>query len=243
MPALWTSPRFFAGNPDILNVEDAFSFSLPLVNRGTAPAANIVLTDITLGGARRTFPIDMPMIIGNLATDNLLLVNARFDNSGLVYGAKVIIEISGTYESTNATYRFSVNREIQIPPIVAAPIKFLNARLGVSRLRGKTSYTLFNDEGPASPHHINAFSLELVSPATSIRAPKGWAVDTDYRSHILWYAKEEDGQSVPPGTSIEGFELRSEGRKSEPRAFTITSWNQEHKEAGPVYLGSIPSSN
>jgi len=241
MSGLWTSPRFFAGKPDILHVADALSFSLPLMNRGTASADNVLITDITLDSASRLLPAELPINLGNLALHNMSLVNARFDNSGLVYGAKHAIAISGTYESRKASYRFAVDRLISIPAIVTPPVKFLNARVGVAKQQGLTSYTLFNDEMPGSPHHINAFSLEIVSPASSIGAPKGWAVETDHRSYVLWFTQEEKNQHhVRPGSSVEGFEVRSAGRKSKSRAFTVASWDHEHNAAGPVYLGALP---
>jgi len=238
------SPRFITGKADILQSEGKLSLSVPLINRGIGVASNIRITDITLEPATRLDPAGMPVFLGTLATHNIVLVNAKFDASGLTLGGKYLIEIEGTYESGDATYRFAVNRSIIVPTPEAPLFDLLNAHVEVSAKPNKISYVLFNDEPRDSPQHINTFSLDIVAPVVITGTPKGWEVETDNKSYVLWYSagpQLPDSNNVAPGKSLGGFEIQSSKKTSESTGFSVTAWNHQTNDSGRALLGSVLS--
>lgn len=238
------SPRFITGNADILHSEGKLAVSVPLINRGTGVASNIRITDISLDDATRLDPAGMPVFLGTLATNNLVLVNARFDASGLTLGRKYLVQIQGTYESGDATFRFVVNRSIVVPTPEAPLIELLNAHVEMSAQPNKFSYVLFNDEPRDSPQYINTFSLDVVAPIVVTGTPKGWEVETDNNSYVLWYTAAPqlpDPNNIAPGKSLGGFEIQSSNRTSESTGFSVTAWNHQTNDSGRALLGSVLS--
>src|ERR1041385_5252366 len=114
MSLIAKAPRFLTGKPDVISSENGLSFSLPLINRGTGPATNVRVTDITLESATRLSPAAMPVFLGTLAVHNFVPVNARFDSSSLIVGGRYLIVVRGTYESGGVTYGFEGNHRIAV---------------------------------------------------------------------------------------------------------------------------------
>ena len=238
------SPRFITGKPDLLNSDGKLAVSVPLINHGAAVASNIRITDVALEAATRLEPAGMPVFLGTLAIDNVVLVNAKFDATNLVLGGKYRVDIKGTYESGDATYRFAVDRSIFVPASERPFIDLLNAHVEVSAKPNKTSYMLFNDEQLDSPQHINTFSLDVVAPIVVTGTPKGWEVETDNRSYVLWYSAGSqlpDPNNVAPGKSLGGFEIQNPAKGSESTGFSLTAWNHQTNDSGLAVLGSVLS--
>jgi hypothetical protein len=238
------SPRFITSKADLLHTEGKLSVSVPLINRGTGAANNIRVTDISLDAATRLEPAAMPVFLGTLEKSNVILVNARFDASSLVLGSDYQVSIHGTYESGDATYRFAVNRSIVVPTPQAPLIDLLNAHVEVSAKPNKISYVLFNDESNDSPQHINTFSLDVVAPVVVTGTPKGWDVETDNKSYVLWYSagpQLPDPNNVAPGKSLGGFEIQTAKKSSESTGFSMTACNHQTHDSGRAVLGSVLS--
>lgn len=238
MLLLAQAPRFATGTPDVLNSENRVSFALPLLNIGTGTAANVQITSITLGAATRLSP-PLPVFLGDLGVDNAVSANARFNGSGLTVGGRYLITVRGTYQSGGATFGFTVNRYIVIPPPVEPPVRLLKARVEVAAAAGVWSYTLFNDEAPDSSQFINAFSLDIVAPVTVTGTPEGWDVLTDNASFVLWFATDQEApypQHIAPGASLGGFVIQSPRINSETTGVSITSWDHQNDQAGLVAL-------
>jgi hypothetical protein len=234
------TPRFSTGTPDVINTAGNLSFSLPLINSGTEAAANLWLTDMTLNLATRLIPAGLPVFLGNLAVDNIVPVNGRFHGHGLLVGGRYLITVRGTYEFGGVTYGFNVNHDIIVPPPVASPIKFLNARVDVAVAPGVWSYQLFNDEASDSPQFINSFSLDVVAPVIVTGRPRGWADRTDNASYVLYSATDQQHR-IAPGASLGGFEIQSSSGSSESTGFSVTAWNHQTDQAGLVVLGAVLS--
>lgn len=229
--AVAPAPSFSTRTPDVLNSAGRLSFSLPVLNTGAGPADNLIITDITLSAAARVGPA-LPLSLGDLAVDNVTLVNANFLNDGLVVGSRYLVTARGTYESGGVLYGFALNRYVVVPEPVAPPIEFLAAHVQVSvdPIVGAWSYSLHNDEAAGSPRFINAISLDMASSFAVSGTPPGWAVETDNFSYVLWYAADEQlpyPHQIAPGASLGGFQILTQNaqRTSESKAFSITSWN------------------
>jgi hypothetical protein len=238
------APRFITGTPDLINSDGKLSFALPVLNAGTGSAGNVQLTDITLGPSARLIPPAMPVFLGDLAIDNSTSVNARFDSAGLIVGNKYLITARGTYESDGSTYGFAVNRSIAIPAPSAFPVELLKAHVETALQPGVWAYTLFNDELPASPQYINAFSMDVVAPVTVTGTPAGWQVLTDNISYVAWYTDDlalPYPHHIAPGSSLGGFQIQSARTNSESIGFGITAWNHTTDQAGLVQLSATLS--
>lgn len=238
------SPRFITGKPDLLNSDGKLAVSVPLINRGAAVASSIRITDVALDAATRLEPAGMPVFLGTLAIDNVVLVNAKFDASSLVLGGKYQVNIKGTYESGDATYRFAVDRSISVPTSERPFIDLLSAHVEVSAKPNKISYVLFNDEPHDSPQQINTFSLDVVAPVVVTGTPKGWEVETDNKSYVLWYSAGSqlpDRNNIAPGKSLGGFEIQYPSKGTESTGFSLTAWNHQTNDSGLGVLGSVLS--
>jgi hypothetical protein len=238
------APRFITGTPELINTDGKVTFALPVLNAGTGAAGNVRLTDISLGPSARLIPPAMPVFLGELAVDNSVSVNARFDGAGLIVGNKYLITARGTYESDGSTYGFAVNRSIAIPAPSALPVELLQAHVETAVASGVWAYTLFNDELADSPQHINAFSMDVVAPVTVTGTPAGWQFLTDNVSYVAWYAEDLTlpyPHHVAPGSSLGGFQIQSARANSESIGFAITAWNHDTDQAGLVQLSATLS--
>ena len=244
MPTSTVAPVFSTQAPDVLNTSRGVSFSLPILNSGTADASNLVITKISLGTATRLVPLDMPFFIGDVGIDNAISISALFDGSNLIVGSRYLITIRGTYQLDSLTYAFQVNRFIAIPSLVSSPVSYLSASLIVETSSPFWSYTVTNEEVSTSPQFINAFSLDIVALVSVVGTPPGWSVLTDNRSFVLWYAGDTQPpypHQIAPGQSLAGFRLQGTSPGSESTGFSLTAWNHTTNKAGLVLLGAALS--
>jgi hypothetical protein len=233
------TPRFNTASPGVLSSENAneLTVSLPILNIGTADAANMTVTNITLGSAGRLSPAGLPWFIGDLGVGGSVSVTARFDSSGLIVGGRYLMTVQGTYEADNATFGFAVNRFIVIPAVSPPDVLYLKAHVTVSTESGTWSYSIFNDEALKSSQFIAAFSLDVVTPFAVTGTPTGWQVETDNLSYVLWFAADEQlpyKHHIPPGESLEGFQIQSTSNGSESTAYIVTAWDHQSNDAGLV---------
>lgn len=244
MPTSAAVPVFSTQAPDVLNTSRGVSFSMPILNSGTADASNLVITNISLGTAARLVPLNMPFFIGEVGIDNAISVSALFDGSKLVVGTRYLITIRGTYQLDSLTYAFQVNRFIAIPSLISSPVTYLAASLTVETSPSLWSYTVTNNEVSTSPQFINAFSLDVVALVSVVGTPPGWSVITDNSSFVLWYAADTQApypHQIAPGQSLSGFQLQAGSPASESTGFSLTAWNQTTNAAGLVLLGAVLS--
>jgi len=244
MPTTTAAPIFATQTPDILNTPQGVSFSVPILNTGTAEASSLVITNISLGTAKRLVPLAMPFFIGDVGIDNAISVSALFDGSALTAGTRYLITIRGTYQLDSLTYAFQVNRFVAIPAQVASPVVYLAANVTVVPGPAVWSYTVTNDEAAGSPQFINAFSLDVAAPVSVVGTPPGWSVITDNASVVLWYSSDTAApypHQIAPGQSLSGFQLQGTSPASESTGFALTAWNQTTNTAGSVLLSAVLS--
>jgi hypothetical protein len=237
------APSFSTRTPEVLNSANLLSFSLPVLNTGAGVANSIVITGISLGSVAAQNPA-LPLPIGDLAAENVTAVNASFSSNGFTVGSNYLAVVRGTYVSGNATFGFTLNRYINVPAAVAAPIALLaaHAKVVVDLVAETWTYTVFNDEPANSPRYVNAISIDMAAPFTVTETPAGWAADTDGFSYVLWYATDTQlpyPHHIPPGSSLGGFQIQSVRHASEARGLTITSWNHQTDQADLTTQGSI----
>lgn len=240
--AVVQNPSFSTKAPDVLNIGQTFSFSLPVLNIGQVLASNIVISDIDFGPAARVGPV-LPLSLGDLAVDNVLAVNGLFSAGDLVVGQRYLATIRGTYGVGDATYGLVLNRYITVPPAISSPVALLAAHISLvfDPLAKTWTYKVFNDEDNGSPRFINAISLDVNAPFLVTGTPVGWGVDTDNLSFVLWRALDQVipyPHHIPPGRSLGGFQIQSPADGSTSMGFVTTSWNHQTDQADLVAPGS-----
>lgn len=229
--------KVILGEPGIEHVDGQVWLNLHIVNAGEAPLSNLHITAMTLGKARRSSPPGFPIVIDLIGASSTGHVTARFSSAGLEPGAKVLFTLGGTYTVGGNAYGLSLNRFIRLPAESPAAVPGLNARVESMLRAGHWNYTLVNDEAPDSGRAIATFSLSIAAPVAVTGIPPGWAVETDGRSFVLWYAADDAPpypHQVAPGASLGGFQLTSTHTRSEATPAALTSWLQSSDEAGPV---------
>jgi hypothetical protein len=235
---------FSTMTPEILNTGNTVSFSLPILNAGSAPATNVFITDIHLGSAARLAPAHFPVFAGTLGVSNIIFANAKFRGDGLTGAHTYLITVAGTYQVASLTYTFEVYRVIRIPAPTTLPVNLLQAHIDVTIDSGQWSYTVVNEELHGSSQFINAVSLDIVAAATVTGTPPGWQAVSDSMSYVLWYAVDERAPyptHIAPGSSRAGFAIRSVRRGSESTGFALTAWNHQTDAAGIVTFGAVSS--
>jgi hypothetical protein len=235
------TPTFSTGTPDILNTENGLSVSLPLLNTGPGSATQVLITDILLGTTSRSSPAYLPKLAGDLPVDSAIIVSTTFPaTNAFEIGKNYLLSVRCTYVSAGSTHGLNLNRYILVPPKVQPLYPVLAAHAEGVADAGTWAYTVFNDEVGSSPLFVNALALDIAAPLLSASAPQGWSVDTDNETYVLWYATDEQSpypNHIAPGSSLNGFEIRSQSRKSESKNLTITSWNHETDDAGLAVIG------
>lgn len=242
-----TSPIFNTHTPTVINNESDIAVTLPILNSGQTSALSLTVVDITLRSTARLSPIELPLFIGNLATDNVSNISARFDSNGLTIGESYLLTVKGTYVLDNELFGFSVNRYIHIPAITTVPLDLLKAMVSVVHGNGLWIYTIHNDELVGSENRVATFSLDIAAPIVVTGTPPGWEVETDGTSFVLWIAADEQPpfpNHVAPENSLGGFQIQSVSGSdlSSSTAYALTSWNQDSGEVGPVYSDLVPTS-
>ncbi|NHZ91973.1 hypothetical protein F2P45_23625 [Massilia sp. CCM 8733] len=229
--------KVILGEPGIEHVDRQLLLNLHIMNVGEAPLSNLHITAMTLGKARRTSPPGFPIVIDLIGASATGHVTARFSSAGLTPGGKELFTLSGTYTVGGLAYGLSLNRFIRLPAATAPALPGLHARVESSQRANHWNYALFNDEAPASRRALATLSLSIAAPVAVTGIPPGWAVETDGRSFVLWYAADDAPpypHQVAPGAALAGFQLMSARTRSEAAPAALTSWNHASDEAGPV---------
>ncbi|HEX8614778.1 MAG TPA: hypothetical protein VF800_26140 [Telluria sp.] len=229
--------KVILGQPGIEHVDGQVFLNLHIMNVGEAPLANLHISDMTLGKARRTSPPGFPIVVDLIGASSTGHVTARFASAGLEVGAKVLFTLSGTYTVDGVAYGLSLNRFLRLPAATAPALPSLKARVEASQRGNYWNYTLTNDEAGASRRSIATFSLGIAAPVAVTGIPAGWAVETDGRTFVLWYAADDAPpypRQVAPGASLGGFQLMSTRTRSEASAAALTAWDHASDDAGPV---------
>ncbi len=109
-----------AGMPGVslLNPTTLLS-ALPLVNSGTALAENVQVVSITLTGGTLVLPASLPLNLGNIPVGGSSILDADFSGGPFAPGGSYALAVQGTYAVGTATYCFTVNSQLKVPP--AAP--------------------------------------------------------------------------------------------------------------------------
>ncbi len=114
----------------------------------------------------------------------------------------------------------------------------LKARIVPTNTGRIWTFALFNDEAAGGPNQVSAMHLSINTPFTVVTTPPGWAFDTDNSKFILWYTLNQQF-SIPPGGSLSIFSLETTTDLALPPPFTLTSWNYQSNQAGPVIIGGF----
>lgn len=229
--------KVILGEPGIEHVDGQVLLNLHIMNVGEAPLGNLHITAMTLGKARRASPPGFPIVIDLIGASSTGHVTARFSSAGLATGGNILFTLSGTYTVGSVVYGLSLNRFIRLPSATASALAGLKARVESSQRANYWNYTLFNDEAPASRRSVATVSLSIAAPVAVTGIPAGWAVETDGRSFVLWYAADDAPpypHQLAPGASLGGFQLMSARTRSEAAPAALTSWNHASDDAGPV---------
>jgi hypothetical protein len=232
-----SAPNLSTTTPGILNTAKGISFSVPILNGGSADADGVVVITISFGAAKRLSPVDLPLYVGIIGTGSAVPVSALFDSSALVVGKSYLVTIGGTYTVGSNTFGFRLNRPIVIPALTAQPMALLRAHITVSAGPPSWAYTVCNDEPSASVNSINSFALDVAVPFTVAGSPMGWSVKTDNKTYVLWYAAA--ASRITPGRCLSGFQIQSASKKSESTGFSLTSWNATSSQAGTVAVDAV----
>jgi hypothetical protein len=92
--------------------------AMRIANEGTADAENVQVTSLSLTDGTLTAPLPLPLSLGTLAADDAVTLNADFSGAFVSLGDHRLA-VEGTYEVQDATYCFSLEADLSIPP--AAP--------------------------------------------------------------------------------------------------------------------------
>jgi hypothetical protein len=92
--------------------------ALRIANSGTAAAENVEVTSIALTDGTLTSPASLPVNLNTIPVDDSAVLNANFSNSFEPLGSHTLT-VDGTYVAGDATYCFTLDSDLEIPP--AAP--------------------------------------------------------------------------------------------------------------------------
>jgi hypothetical protein len=238
MAALSQKPSFVTFTPTLVNTGSRLDVHQFVGNVGAGTAQKMTVTGITLGIVPRISPAAFPLVVGDLSPSTNVSIAARFAAQAITPGTRVLLTTRGTYEFSKVTLGFTVNRFVVIPPVQPEVNPLLRARISVSVEPSQWTYTAYNDEPASSGLNIAAVSLTVVSPVSVTRTPPGWAVKSDFSTHVLWYVPEVQGNivgGIAPGQSLSGFQLQSSTMASESTPCVLASWSPKNSAAGKVF--------
>ena len=229
--------KVILGVPTVIHTTGAISLNIQVMNVGDGGLAKLLCTNITLGSAQRSSPVGFPIIADQLAGSGTVRFSARFADAGLVVGTRYLLTMRGSYVVDNVVYGLTLNRYVEIPPVTAAPLAALNARVDVSTSSNYWNYRLVNAEAAGSAQHITSFALSVFAPVTVTGTPEGWEVETDNISYVLWTAADYAppySHQIAPGASLSGFQLMCPRLTSEATGSSLGAWNQALDDTGLV---------
>lgn len=100
----------------------------------------------------------------------------------------------------------------------------------------KWIYNVTNIASKNSNLTVNALNLDLCGEVEAINIPKDWTIETDNKSQIGWFAKNNGG--IRPGKSI-NFELKSSLKMIREEFALINTWDNKFNKAGPVSSSKV----
>jgi hypothetical protein len=104
-----SGPIFLTQTPELSETGETFIIQLPVVNNGTATAAEVTVTSATLGSAAPTSPA-LPLVLGTMAPGDTNQLVLQFSRSEITLGRNYLLVLRGTYHFGTATLGFVVNR-------------------------------------------------------------------------------------------------------------------------------------
>jgi hypothetical protein len=109
--------------------------AVPIINTGTAAAQNVQLTAITLaGGALLTTPT-LPFDVGTISAGSSSVLDAGF--SGVFTPlASYVLGVEGTYAVGDATYCFSLDGNLVVPPAAPGSVTLGTVDVGPNTVSG-----------------------------------------------------------------------------------------------------------
>jgi hypothetical protein len=117
-----TSPAILSlGGPGVSLLDPTTLLSaVPVINTGTAAAQNVEATAITLPGGTLTSPTPLPFNLGSISAGGSTVLDADFSGGPFTpAGNPYPLAVTGTYAVDAATYCFTLNTDLAVPP--AAP--------------------------------------------------------------------------------------------------------------------------
>ena len=113
------SPLSLAANAPGVSVPNPTTLlsTVSIVNDGTAAAENVQVTSIGLSGGVLMSPL--PVNLGTIPVEGAAVLNADFSGSPFLPGSSHALSASGTYAVGAATYCFTLDVDLIVPP--AAP--------------------------------------------------------------------------------------------------------------------------
>jgi hypothetical protein len=117
--------QFVTGRPGLAMQGQTLLVVLPITNNGILNATNVQVTGVTLRTAPLVSPSSFPVVLGVIAPDNGAVFQASFNAASLAPNTPYLLTVRGTYQASNATAGFTVNRFISLPPATpgSAPLK------------------------------------------------------------------------------------------------------------------------
>jgi hypothetical protein len=109
-----------AGEPGVslLNPTTLLS-AIRIINTGSSPAQNVLVTSITLNGGTLTSPASLPFSLGTIPLGGSTILNAGFSGGPFNPHASFTLTVQGTFVVGAVTYCFTLTANLIIPP--AAP--------------------------------------------------------------------------------------------------------------------------
>jgi hypothetical protein len=122
LPLLCAAPAH-AANPGVhfqTQVPGLFSegsnlrVALPISNVGDLSATNVVVSSVTLAGVG---PVNvLNAALGDIAANAQAVLEVDFVNPSVVPGTRLLMKVTGTYDSAGKNYGFMLNRPVATPP-------------------------------------------------------------------------------------------------------------------------------
>jgi len=96
-------------------VGERFMIAVPIINDGTATAANVQVNGATWGTAPRLSPAALPDALGSIAPDANAIFQADFNVTGVSPHTRLPLTITGTYQVNEVTFHFTLTTLVTLP--------------------------------------------------------------------------------------------------------------------------------
>ncbi len=163
-----------AGPPGVAREDSStLLIAVPLENGGTAAVNSVAVTSIDLQSATRTKPTAFPVQLGDVAAKGRGVVEAAFASRGLTSDQRYLLNVEGTYVANGRSGRFSVSREVSLPPLAPGSAPLHQAQASPDSVRGApfthraiTIPAEVNKPGPPTPSGVRRGTLQPTTPVT-----------------------------------------------------------------------------